>query len=61
MPTAVSKKSLQVLDRRLEFLAAHAEFNVNINSVLGGAFGNPEDALAIARRGLALGFNARSA
>jgi MoaA/NifB/PqqE/SkfB family radical SAM enzyme len=57
-PNDVSHKSLQVLDRRLQLLAAHADFGVNINSVLGAGVGNAEDALAIARRGLALGFNA---
>jgi MoaA/NifB/PqqE/SkfB family radical SAM enzyme len=57
-PNDVSHKSLRVIDRRLELLSAHAEFDVNINTVLGAAVGNAEDALAIARRGLALGFNA---
>ena len=59
-PNDVSHKSLQLLDRRLEILSAHAEFDVNINTVLGAAVGNAEDALAIASRGLALGFNASS-
>jgi len=31
----VSKKSLKVLDKKLDLLAEHAEFHVNINSVLG--------------------------
>jgi MoaA/NifB/PqqE/SkfB family radical SAM enzyme len=57
-PSEVSHKSLQVIDRRLQLLSAHAEFDVNINTVLGAAVGNAEDALVIARRGLALGFNA---
>jgi MoaA/NifB/PqqE/SkfB family radical SAM enzyme len=57
-PNDVSHKSLQVIDRRLELLSAHAEFDVNINTVLGAPVGDAEDALAIARRGLALGFNA---
>ena len=34
-PDEVSKKSLQVLDRKLEWLAREAEFGVTINSVLG--------------------------
>jgi MoaA/NifB/PqqE/SkfB family radical SAM enzyme len=34
-PDDVSKKSLKVLDQKLELLAKHAEFHVNINSVLG--------------------------
>ena len=55
-PSAVSRKSLEVLDRKLELLAAHAEFEININTVLGAAVGEPEDALTIASRGLAAGF-----
>src|SRR6186713_1058299 len=35
-PDDVSMKSLKVLDKKLEFLAEHAEFSVNINSVIGG-------------------------
>jgi MoaA/NifB/PqqE/SkfB family radical SAM enzyme len=56
MPDKVSKKSLKVLDRKLEWLAEFAEFDVNINSVLGGGIQNPEDAATITRRALALGF-----
>ena len=55
-PDAVSKKSLKVLDKKLEMLAQHAEFHVNINSVVGGGFKNPNDALVIGRRALELGF-----
>lgn len=55
-PDEVSKKSLKVLDRKLQILAAHAEFHVNINSVVGGGIRNPEDALVIGRRALELGF-----
>ena len=44
-PDEVSKKSLKVLDRKLQLLAEHAEFGVNINSVLGSSIQNPEDAL----------------
>jgi len=54
-PDEVSKKSLKVLDKKLELLAEHAEFHVNINSVLGSGIRNPEDALAVAHRALALG------
>ena len=57
IPDDVSKKSLKVLDRKLQWLALHAEFDVIINSVVGGGIGNSEDALAIARRGSALGFS----
>jgi MoaA/NifB/PqqE/SkfB family radical SAM enzyme len=56
MPDEVSKKSLKVLDRKLQMLAEHAIFHVNINSVIGSAVHNPEDALIVARRALALGF-----
>ena len=56
MPDDVSKKSLKVLDRKLELLAEHAEFHVNINSVVGGGIRHPQDALAIGKRALELGF-----
>src|SRR5271170_1510053 len=56
-PDEVSKKSLKVLDRKLELLAEHAEFHVNINSVVGGGIANPQDALTIGRRAVELGFN----
>jgi MoaA/NifB/PqqE/SkfB family radical SAM enzyme len=55
-PDAVSKKSLRVLDKKLEMLAQYAEFHVNINSVVGGGFRSPNDALVIGRRALGLGF-----
>ena len=55
-PDDVSKKSLKVLDRKLQMLAEHAIFQVNINSVIGSAVKNPEDALVVARRALELGF-----
>jgi MoaA/NifB/PqqE/SkfB family radical SAM enzyme len=55
-PDDVSKKSLKVLDKKLEWLAEHAEFDVNINSVLGAGVEHPEDALTITRRALELGF-----
>jgi MoaA/NifB/PqqE/SkfB family radical SAM enzyme len=54
-PDDVSKKSLKVLDKKLQLLAEHADFHVNINSVVGGGIRNPEDALVVARRALALG------
>src|SRR5450755_916753 len=50
MPDEVSKKSLKVLDKKLQLLAEHADFHVNINSVVGGGIHNPKDALAIGRR-----------
>src|SRR5580658_5808240 len=55
-PDDVSKKSLKVLDKKLKMLADHAECHVNINSVVGGGFKNPNDALVIGRRALELGF-----
>jgi MoaA/NifB/PqqE/SkfB family radical SAM enzyme len=54
-PDEVSKKSLKVLDKKLQMLAEHAEFHVNINSVLGTPVRNPEDAMVVARRALELG------
>jgi MoaA/NifB/PqqE/SkfB family radical SAM enzyme len=56
-PDEVSKKSLKVLDRKLEWLKKYATFDVTINSVLGSAIAQPEDAYAIAVRARALGFN----
>jgi MoaA/NifB/PqqE/SkfB family radical SAM enzyme len=56
MPDDVSKKSLKVLDRKLQLLAEHAIFHVNINSVVGGGIHNPKDALVIGKRALELGF-----
>ena len=56
-PDEVSKKSLKVLDRKLQLLAKHALFHVNINSVVGGGIRNPDDALVIGKRALQLGFS----
>ncbi len=56
MPDEVSKKSLKVLDKKLQLLAEHALFHVNINSVLGGGIQNPEDALVVGKRSIELGF-----
>ena len=58
MPDEVSKKSLKVLDKKLQILADYAEFHVNINSVVGGGIHNPDDALVVGRRALELGFSA---
>src|SRR5256714_7491846 len=57
MPDEVSKKSLKVLDKKLQLLAEHAEFHVNINSVVGGGIQNPQDALVVGRRAVELGFS----
>jgi len=56
-PDDVSKKSLKVLDKKLQLLAEHADFHVNINSVVGGGISNPQDALSIGKRALELGFS----
>src|SRR5437763_8718894 len=56
-PDEVSKKSLKVLDKKLQLLAEHADFHVNINSVVGGGISNPQDALTIGKRAVELGFS----
>jgi MoaA/NifB/PqqE/SkfB family radical SAM enzyme len=56
-PDEVSKKSLRVLDKKLQHLRDHAAFDVNINSVLGGGIKNPEDARTINQRARTLGFS----
>jgi hypothetical protein len=65
VPDDVSKKSLKTLDApdrdgrvhsKLQLLRRLAEFQVNINSVLGGGTRNPEDARTINRRARELGF-----
>src|SRR3954466_2066258 len=56
MPDDVSKKSLKVLDKKLQLLSEHANFHVNINSVLGGGIHSPHDALTVSKRALELGF-----
>lgn len=56
-PDEVSKKSLKVLDQKLQWLAAYRTFDVTVNAVVGGGIRNPEDAVVIARRARALGFS----
>jgi MoaA/NifB/PqqE/SkfB family radical SAM enzyme len=56
-PDEVSKKSLRLLDKKLQWLAEHAHFDININSVVGGGIKNPEDARTINRRARDLGFS----
>jgi MoaA/NifB/PqqE/SkfB family radical SAM enzyme len=56
-PDDVSKKSLKVLDKKLQLLAEYADFHVNINSVVGGGVHHPQDALTIGKRALELGFS----
>ncbi|MBV9157320.1 MAG: radical SAM protein [Acidobacteriaceae bacterium] len=55
-PDDASKKSLRVLDRKLQWLAEYADFDITINSVLGSAIRKPEDAYQIAARARELGF-----
>lgn len=55
-PDDVSKKSLSVLDRKLQWLAEHATFGITINSVLGASIPQAEDAFQIAQRARQLGF-----
>ncbi len=55
-PDDVSMKSLKVLDKKLQWLSEHADFHVNINSVVGGGIHNPKDALVIGKRAIELGF-----
>ncbi len=56
-PDDVSKKSLKVLDKKLQWLSELAEFKVNINAVIGAGVKAPEDALTIGTRAVELGFS----
>jgi MoaA/NifB/PqqE/SkfB family radical SAM enzyme len=56
-PDEVSKKSLRVLQKKLRLLAEYAQFDVNVNSVLGSSIRTPEDALVITRCALDLGLS----
>lgn len=55
VPDETSKKSLRVLDKKLAWLGEYSDFEVNINSVVGGGVNNPEDAYQIAVRARELG------
>jgi MoaA/NifB/PqqE/SkfB family radical SAM enzyme len=55
-PDDVSMKSLKVLDKKLQWLREHAEFHVNINSVIGAGVKNQWDAVTIGERAVELGF-----
>jgi MoaA/NifB/PqqE/SkfB family radical SAM enzyme len=57
IPDDVSKKSLKVLDQKLQWLAAQADFDVTVNSVVGGGIRNSDDALVIAARARELGLS----
>jgi MoaA/NifB/PqqE/SkfB family radical SAM enzyme len=56
-PDEVSKKSLRLLDAKLQWLARCAHFDVNVNSVVGGGTKYPEDARVINHRARELGFS----
>ena len=56
-PDDTSMKSLKVLDKKLMWMSEYADFDVNINSVVGGGIDNPEDAFTIAKRAQELGFS----
>jgi MoaA/NifB/PqqE/SkfB family radical SAM enzyme len=56
-PDDVSKKSLRVLQKKLRLLAEFAQFDVNVNSVVGSSIRTPEDALTITRCALDLGLS----
>jgi MoaA/NifB/PqqE/SkfB family radical SAM enzyme len=55
-PDEVSRKSLKLLDRKLQLLSEAAAFTVNVNSVVGAGVENPEEALEVAERAVELGF-----
>src|SRR3984893_1714746 len=55
-PDEVSKKSLKVLDRKLQLLAEHADFHMNFNSVVGGGIRDPDDAMTVGQRAIELRF-----
>ncbi len=55
-PDDTSRKSLTLLDRKLEMLAERASFTVNVNIVVGAGVENPEEALVVAERARELGF-----
>jgi MoaA/NifB/PqqE/SkfB family radical SAM enzyme len=54
-PDEVSRKSLKVLDAKLQALAGCADFDVTVNVVVGSSVRRPNDALLIARRATGLG------
>jgi MoaA/NifB/PqqE/SkfB family radical SAM enzyme len=55
-PDSTSRKSLELLDRKLVLLTETATFTVNVNIVVGSGVENPEEALVVAERARALGF-----
>jgi MoaA/NifB/PqqE/SkfB family radical SAM enzyme len=57
IPDDVSRKSLRTIQKKLRLLAEYAQFDVNVNSVVGSSIRTPEDALAITRCALDLGLS----
>jgi MoaA/NifB/PqqE/SkfB family radical SAM enzyme len=57
IPDDISVKSLKVLDKKLQLLADHAKFGVNINSVLGISDERTPDVIAVAERAGHYGFS----
>ena len=55
-PDEVSKKSLKVLDHKLQMLARYADISGEYQLGAGQPVRNPDDALAVAHRALELGF-----
>jgi MoaA/NifB/PqqE/SkfB family radical SAM enzyme len=56
-PDEISKKTLKSLAGRLKLLSEHAQFHVNINSVLGISEERTHDALEVAKSAKAMGFS----
>jgi len=56
-PDEISKKTLKSLAGRLKLLSEHAQFHVNINSVLGITEERTHDALEVAKSAKAMGFS----
>lgn len=56
-PDEVTNKTLKSLARKLDLLAAHARFSININSVLGISEQRTQDAIAVKQAALAHGFS----
>jgi len=55
-PDAISMKSLESVERKLELLARYAEFRVNINSVLGISDERTVDVVTVAETAAKYGF-----
>jgi MoaA/NifB/PqqE/SkfB family radical SAM enzyme len=55
-PDAISMKSLESVERKLELLARYAEFKVNINSVLGISDERTRDVVVVAETAARYGF-----